>query len=201
MVGEFVLEVEKREGRGKEVARKLRAKGLVPAVYYDNKGENIPLSLDTLSFEKVYAKAHKTKIVDLKVKTNGGEETKHALIWDIQRDPVKNNVLHVDFLGVDLTKEVYVEVPVVPVGKAKGVEKGGILTIFRETIPVVCLPTAIPEKVEVDVTDLDINDSIHVMDVKLPEGVKLDNVEDNFALLGVEPPEVTEDEGEEEEEA
>ncbi len=197
MVGEFVLEVEKREGRGKGAARKLRAKGLVPGIYYDNKGENIPLFFKTSSFEKVYAKAHKTKIVALKVKVNGGEETRHALIWDIQRDPVKNNVLHVDFLGVDLTEEVYVEVPVEPVGKAKGVEKGGILNIYRETIPVVCLPASIPEKIEIDVTELDINDFIHVMDIKLPDGVKLDAVEDNFAVLGVEAPEVEESEEEE----
>lgn len=196
MVGEFVLEAETRDGRGKGVARKLRAKGFVPGVYYDNKGENLPLCVKTLSFEKVYSKAHKTKIVDLKVKKGQDEEIKHALIWDVQRDPVKNNVLHVDFLGVDLTKEVYVEVPVVPVGKAKGVEKGGLLNVYRETIPIVCLPTSIPEKIEIDVTELDINDSIHVMDVKLPEGVKLDQVEDNFAVLGVEPPETTEEEEE-----
>ncbi|WP_461832903.1 50S ribosomal protein L25 [Desulfothermus sp.] len=201
MVGEFVLEVEKREGKGKGVARKLRAKGYVPAIFYNNKGENIPLTVKTSQFEKMYSQVHKTKIVDLKIKNGGEEETRHALIWDVQRDPVKNFALHVDFLGVDLSEEVYVDVSVVPVGKSKGEERGGVLNVYRETIPVVCLPTAIPEKIEIDVSELDINDNVHVKDIKLPEGVRLDDVEDNFAVLGVEPPEkeATEEEEESEE--
>ncbi|GAB6160916.1 50S ribosomal protein L25 [Desulfothermus naphthae] len=199
MVGEFVLEVEKREGKGKSVTRKLRAKGYVPAIFYNKKGENIPLTVKTSHFEKLYSKVHKTKVVDLKLKNGEKVETKHALIWDVQRDPVKNFAVHVDFLGVDLTEEVYVEVSVMPVGKAKGEERGGVLNVYREIIPVVCLPTAIPEKIEVDVSSLDINDIIHVKDIKLPEGVRLDDVEDNFAILGVEPPEkeTTEEESEE----
>ncbi len=200
MVGEFVLEVEKREGKGKSVTRKLRARGFVPAIYYNNKGENIPLTVKTSTFEKVYSVAHKTKVVDLKIKNGEGEEVKHALIWEVQRDPVKNFAVHVDFMGVDLSEEVYVDVPIEPVGKPVGEERGGVLNIYRETIPVVCLPTAIPEKIEIDVTSLDINDNIHVKDIKFPEGVRLDDVEDNYAVLGVEPPERAEEEKETEEE-
>ncbi len=201
MVGEFVIEAEVREGTGKGVARKLRAKGYVPAIYY-KKGENIPLSVKRSTFEKIYSRAHKTKIVDLTLKKGDEEETKYALVWDIQRDPVKNKVLHVDFLGVDLEEEVYVDVPIVPVGKPKGEERGGVLSIYRETIPIVCLPTSIPEKIEIDVRELDINDNLQVKDLPLPEGVRLDDVEDNYAVLGVEPPETSseEEEGEEEEE-
>ncbi len=169
--------------------------------FYNNKGENIPLTVKTSLFEKIYSKTHKTKVVDLKIKNGEGEETRHALIWDVQRDPVKNFALHVDFLGVDLSQEVYVEVQVEPIGKSKGEERGGILNIYREIIPVVCLPTAIPEKIEIDVSELDINENIHVMDIKLPEGVRLDDVEDNFAVLGVEPPEKSKEEEEESEES
>ena len=198
MVGEFVLDVEKREGKGKSVTRKLRAKGYLPAVYYNSKGENISLTVKRSSFEKMYSKVHKSKIVDLNIKNGDGEEKKYALIWDVQRDPVKNFALHVDFLGVDLSEEVYVEVKVEPVGVPKGEERGGRLSIFREVIPVVCLPTAIPEKIEVDVSSLDINDNLHVNDLVLPEGVRLDLVEENFAVLGVEPPERVEETEEEE---
>ncbi len=199
MVGEFVIEAETREGKGKGVARKLRAKGYVPAIYY-KKGENIPLSLKVGVFEKIYGQAHKTKIVDLTLRKGNETETRYALIWDVQRDPVKNHILHVDFLGVDLEEEVYVDVPIVPVGKAKGEERGGVLSIYRETIPIVCLPTSIPEKIEVDISELDINDNLQVKDLPLPEGVRLDDVEDNYAVLGVEPPESTSEEEEEEEE-
>ncbi len=199
MVGEFVIEAETREGKGKGVARKLRAMGYVPAIYY-KKGENIPLSLKVGLFEKVYGQAHKTKIVDLSLKKGEEKETKYALIWDVQRDPVKNTLLHVDFLGVDLEEEVYVDVPIVPIGKAKGEERGGVLSIYRENIPIVCLPTAIPEKIEIDISELDINDNIQVKDIPLPEGIRLDDIEENYAVLGIEPPESTAEEEEEAEE-
>ncbi len=198
---EFVLEAEYREERKKNKARRLRREGYIPAVFY-TKGENIPIKVKYSVFEKVYRKAHKSKVIELKIKFDGEEKSRHAFIWDIQRDPVKSKIIHVDFFGVDLTKEIEVEVPIKVVGKAIGVEHGGVLTVFKETIIVKTLPTTVPEFIEVDVSQLDINDKIHVNELKLPENVSISTEEEEeLPVVGVEPPETAEEEGEGEESA
>jgi large subunit ribosomal protein L25 len=117
--------------------------------------------------------------------------------------------MHVDFLGIDLKKKLQVQVPIEVVGEAPGVEEGGVLAVYRDFVEVECLPTVIPERITIDVSELGINDTVHVQDVPMPEGVVAVNFDENFAILGVnmpteEPEEVEpeeEVEGEEAEEA
>jgi large subunit ribosomal protein L25 len=200
MANFYQLQVDKRNNTGKGANRRLRRDGKIPGVYYKNDGENIPLAIQYGPLESVYEKAHKSNIIELSIREDQGVKERPVLIWGVHEHPVKNLILHVDFLGVDLKQEMDVDVQIQVSGQSKGEEQGGIVSIFRDMISVTCLPTAIPDEIKVDVTKLDINDNIYIQDLVLPEGVQLKDTEDNYAIVGVLPP-VSETEAETEEEA
>lgn len=182
------LAVQTRAGLGKGANRKLRAQDMVPGIYYDATGANIPVMVEHLPLQKLYSKTASSHVFDLKIAADSGEETKPALVWKVEHHPTKPRITHVDFYGVDLSKIIRVHIPVEVTGKSKGQVKGGALEIHRESIEVSCLPLAIPDKVVIDITNLDVNESVQVADVVLPEGVKA-VYEDNFAILAVIMPE------------
>jgi len=197
----FTLQVETRTAKGKGASRKLRKQGFVPAVYYNAKGENIPLQVRSTPFRKTWEQAGSTHVVELEIADADKVEKRPALIWAVDKHPFKSILIHVDFYGVDLEKEVTLQVPVQVVGKAKGVEAGGIIEIYRDQLEVTCLPTNIPEHIVIDVTDLDINQNLLVSDLTLPDGVQA-VFEENFAVVGIVEPtssDTEEEEGEEEE--
>ena len=115
---------------------------------------------------------------------NGNTETKTTMIKELQTDPVSHNCLHIDFYEVDLTRKILVKVPLVAKGKAKGIEDGGMLQLVRRELEVLCLPTQIPETLEIDITELDIGDSLHVEDIPLPEGIEIP-ADMNFTILTI----------------
>ena len=174
------LAVKTRAGLGKGACRKLRADDMVPGVYYAAQGVNVPVMVEHLPLQKLYSKITSSHVFDLQIEG----ETKPALVWKVEHHPTKPRITHVDFYGVDLTKEIQVRVPVEVVGKSKGQVKGGQLEIHRESIEVICLPLAIPDKVVLDIANVDINESIQIADVVLPEGVKA-VYENNYAVIGV----------------
>jgi large subunit ribosomal protein L25 len=178
------LAVQTRAGLGKGANRKLRATGMVPGVYYDAKGVNIPVMVEHLPLQKLYSKTSSAHVFDLLIETEAGQETKPALVWKLEHHPTKPRITHVDFYGVDLTKEIHVHIPVEVVGKSLGQVKGGEMEIYRETIEVACLPLSVPDKVVIDITALDLNENVQIADVSLPEGVKA-VYEENYAILGV----------------
>lgn len=178
------LAVKTRAGLGKGACRKLRAQDMVPGVYYDTTGANIPVMVEHLPLQKLYSKTASAHVFDLRIDSDAGQETKPSLVWKVVHHPTKPRITHVDFYGVDLTKEIEVFVPVEVVGKAKGQVKGGTLEIYRETIEIVCLPLSIPNKVVIDITAIDINENVHIADVILPEGVKA-VYESNYAVVGI----------------
>lgn len=187
MSNENQLNVEKRTRVGKGPVSRVRAEGFVPGIYYDAKGENIPVKVREVPLAKLYGKVGKAHVFTLKIESEGQVNEKPAFIWQIARHPYKNQITHVDFYGVDLNKPVRVLVDVNVVGKSPGVVLGGVLQTFREKIEVECLPLAIPENVTIDVSNLAINDTVHIADVSLPSGVKA-LYDDNYAVVGVVPP-------------
>lgn len=178
------LAVKTRAGLGKGACRKLRAEDMVPGVYYDAKGVNIPVMVEHLPLQKLYSKTLSAHVFDLQISSDAGQETKPSLVWKVLHHPTKPRITHVDFYGVDLTKEIEVHVPVEVVGKSKGQVKGGTLEIYRETIEIVCLPLAIPDKIVINIANLDLHETIQIADVVLPEGVKA-VYDTNFAVLGI----------------
>lgn len=189
MSNENQLSVERRERVGKGPVSRVRAEGFVPGIYYDAKGENVPVKVKSVPLDKLYEKVGKAQVFTLKIEGEGKTMEKPAFIWQISRHPYKNQITHVDFYGVDLNKPVRVMVAVNVTGKAPGLVFGGVLQIFRDKIELECLPLDIPENVTIDVSNLNINDTVHISDVKLSGGVKaVYGAEDNFAVVGVVPP-------------
>jgi large subunit ribosomal protein L25 len=164
------LSAQKREQSGKGPARQLRMKKLIPAVCYGPYDKPLHVAVDPDAIKKAIATPKKFNTV-MKLQVEGGE-TRTVLFKDYERDPVDGHMLHADFLEVRMDKDVVVNVPVVLVGKPAGVTEGGILQQVARTLAVLCKPSDIPEKIEVDVSSLAIAESLHVKDVKAPEGVK-----------------------------
>src|SRR6266545_1506637 len=160
---------ERREEKGKGPARRLRQKGLIPAVVYGRKSEPTHLSVDPAALMKAIETPHRFNTV-LTLQMDGAE--KHVLFKDYTVDPVSRKLLHADFLEVKLDEAVRVEVPVVTVGRAVGQTEGGILSIATHEIVLEALPAKIPVQIEVDVTNLKIGQSIHVSELSAPEGCK-----------------------------
>ena len=186
------LEAARRADVGKGVARKLRASGRVPAVYYGRGEDSIPLTVSLKDLEQVIESAEGSNvIVDLKVPGDAAKDRK-ALIREIQRDPVAGSILHLDLQHISLTERITVEVPIVLVGVPLGVkDAGGILEHLLREVEVECLPTDIPSKLEVDVSALQIGDTLHVSDIKVERAEIL--TEADRAIAAVVPPTVLEE--------
>lgn len=178
------LQLTPREERGKGPCSRMRSNGLVPGVFYNSKGENISFTVDNLALGKAFEKVRYSKMIELQIEVDGQVQKRNALFKKLVTHPVKRRYDHVDFIGIDLDKEVQVTIPVETIGRAKGVVLGGKLEILQERIMVRCLPTMIPDSVVVDVTELGINDNVLVDQLVLPEGVKA-VFDRNYVVLAI----------------
>ena len=178
------LNIEMRQDTGKNANRKLRALGKLPGVVY-GMGKNLNISVDPRPIKKLLLEeGGRNKTLNL---IGEGLEGRFALIKEYLVDPASRELLHVDLLEIDINKKIEVTVPVNFVGKALGVGEGGVLNIVERTVLVRCLPIAIPKHIDVDVSALQIGDSIHLDQLNLPEGVeKVSHT--NPTLVGVVPP-------------
>ena len=173
-MAENALSVEVRERAGKGVARKLRAAGRIPGVLYGKKIASLPISLDPRALTKLLSSSDAG--MNTLINLGGAKEFdgKVVLVRELQRDPLYGHPLHADLFEVDLQHSLEVSVPIHLEGRPKGVEfSGGILDQALRELELSCLPTAIPREIRVDVSELDIGDSLHVRDLPLPEGVTL----------------------------
>ena len=168
------LNAELRTECGKSAVRKLRREGLIPAILYGHKKEAIPLSLHSLLLNKIMTdEAIESTLIDLTIKAGKKEEKRTVVLKEIQVHPAKRNYLHVDFYEVDMSEKIVVPIPIHLVGKTKGVEAGGILQQIKREVEVKCLPSNIPGRFEIDVSNLEIGGSIHLGDIMLDEGVDI----------------------------
>jgi large subunit ribosomal protein L25 len=192
----MTLAVRPRAEKGKCPCRRIRTETLVPGIYYNKQGQNIAVQVEMLPLTKLYSKLGSSRVFNLEVEQDGKPSSLPVLIKSVQYDPIKSRPIHVDFYGVDLDRDIKVEVRVVMEGKAKGIILGGLLEVFRDTLEVVCKPLDVPEKIVIDVTNLDVGVNLHVSDVKMPAGVRA-VYDDNFAVVGVVAQEAEEAKGEE----
>ena len=175
-MGDILLKAQIREKTGKEISRKLRTKGLIPAILYGPSVQPIPLAVNPIAVLKVLEKEQSaSSFLDLEITDGKTSQIKKALIKDVDFHPTTDQLIHVDFYQITVGKELTLDVPIVIVGKAKGTEKGGILEQNLRELTISCLPKLVPSHIEVDVTDLDIGDSIHVADISVDEGIKIEN--------------------------
>jgi len=182
------IQVEARDKQRKRDARRLLRNGKIPAILYGPKTAAVGLALDKKEFSRRVAGLQGSHLVRLKSGAAALAE-KVALVKEMQFHPISGDVIHADFYEVDLTAKIQVHVPLHFVGKAVGIARGGILQPIVREIEVDCLPLDIPEFFSVDVTALDIGDSVHIEDLQMPEGVA-SMAEENLALVSVVPPTV-----------
>jgi len=186
-----VLRAEIREGTGKGMARKLRVKGLLPAIFYGPRSKAIPLVIDAKEFAKtLQTEAGENVLIDLDILKDNQSARKVVMVKDLQIDPLKRITLHADFYEVAMDEIVTVEVPIHLVGKPEGIKMGGILEQVRRVIQIQCLPADIPKSIDVEVSSLKIGDSVHVQDINVEKAKIL--ADSNFTVATVVPPVVEE---------
>lgn len=182
------LRAEPRKETGKSATRQLRRSGGLPAVVYGDYSEPLALTVDNHEFERLMARIHAaTTVVSLEVE---GAEPQQVLIREIQRHPFRADFLHVDFLKVRAGQKIKVQVPLHLVGVAAGIEAGGIMQQTRHELEVECIPSEIPSELTVDVSAMQIGDSLHIGDIDAGDVVILDDAD--LTICTCVPPTVVE---------
>ncbi|MEZ4704553.1 MAG: 50S ribosomal protein L25 [Bdellovibrionota bacterium] len=183
------ISVELRPGKGKGEARKLRAQSRIPGICYGPHLETpIALSVDEKDLSRLLRVGSTRSMYQLVSEADKNLNGQMVLIKSRQIHPVTDAIEHIDFLAVNMDEEIRVRVPVELVGKAKGVAEGGILQQTNREIEIKCLPNAIPDTIEADISDVGLNESLHVSDITLPAGVAIVGSV-NYTLAVVVPPE------------
>lgn len=167
------LKAKVRDRVGKGAARTARRAGLVPGVLYGRGRDPRPLSVEARALHAaLHTHAGQNVLIDLGLEGGSGE-TATVMVREVQRDIFRHDVTHVDFHAISLTETIETHVPIVLMGTCRGVAEGGILEYHLREVVVECLPTQIPEQIELDVTDLVIGRALHVSELVIPDGVTL----------------------------
>lgn len=186
-----LLQVTLKKDCGSRLARRYRKSGLIPAILYGHKQENVMFLLSKKEFSMAFDMG--AKMVNLK--WDGSEET--ALIKDVQFDTFGKEILHIDFIRVSLTEKVNTRIPIILYGTSPGVKDGGVLDHAMKEVEIECLPTEIPENLRVSISDLAIGQTLHIKDLELPPNIKVLESEDAIAVsvhFATEEKEVSEEE-------
>jgi large subunit ribosomal protein L25 len=189
----ITLEALPRDRAGKGAARATRRAGRIPAVLYGDRKTPLTLSLDPKAFVRELARpGYFSHLVDIKL----DGETHRALPRDVQFHPVTDVPLHADFVRVTADTRTHVAVPVVfeNHGASPGLKRGGVLNVVSHEIDVSCRADSIPERIVIDLTGLDIGDSVHLSAITLPDGVRSTTTERDFTVATIAPPTVKADE-------
>ena len=164
------LEAQKRSVFGKSEGKALRRSGAMPAILYGRHEDVIPLQLDSRSFQRFLQSNGENVLIDLEIADHGHET---IMIKEIQRDLVKQNLLHTDFIRISLDEPVTSAVPIVLLGSAPGLEEGGVAEFSHRHLHIRCLPALLPDTIEVDTSGLDLEDFLRIEDLSLDDGVEL----------------------------
>jgi len=182
------LDSTARNEKGKGASRRLRSAGSLPAIFYGPEAEPLMLAIDYQEFVKSFkGRTAENVIFDLRMNSNGERQSKKVMIKELQRDPVTRDYLHVDFCEISMRKEIEANILVQLVNTPIGVTKGGLVEHIRRELSVVCLPTDLVDSIEIDVSGLDIGDTLHVRDITLPPGLRSKEDEDYAVVTVVAP--------------
>ncbi|MBN1560752.1 50S ribosomal protein L25 [candidate division KSB1 bacterium] len=168
-MSDITLNVETRAATGTQAAKKLRYQNKIPGIYYFHGSKNIPFVVERTELRSIWG--HESGLIEIVL---DGKERKKCIVREIQFDPVKGHPIHIDFLGIKMDEKITVHAPITLVGTSTGVKNnGGILQHVLREIEIECLPSDIPESIEIDVTPLEIGDSLSVSDL----------VSENYTIL------------------
>jgi large subunit ribosomal protein L25 len=192
MAKQVKLKAEPRPAVGRSAVRKLRASGLIPAVIYGGKDKPQPLQVSARDINSMMSQASGENVL-VELEIGGDRQSRTVLVQEIQHSPVGGEIRHVDFHAISMDQMIQAEVPLEPVGTPVGVKTfGGLLEQSLRSLAIECLPGDLPDRVTVDVSQLNIGDSIHVRDIQLPQGVT-PKVQLDLTVLSVLAPVVEEE--------
>ena len=183
------LEAQKREASGKGAARGMRRAGNLPGVLYGRQNEVIPIQISARGFQDFLHNYGENAFINLEI---AGHGTENVMVKEIQRDPVSNQLLHTDLLRIAMDEPITSAASIVLVGSAPGIQEGGILEFPHRQLTLHCLPTLLPEEIEVDISELEIDDRLSVSDISLPEGIEVLD-DPNTRVVAVVPPRIEEE--------
>ena len=187
MSDQLTISAEPRERAGKGASRALRRKGRVPAVIYGDKKEAIAIHVEARALNKLLGTGHFMNSL-IQVELNGVKT--RTLPKDVAFDPVSDRPLHVDFFRLAKGAKVQVDIPVVFINQedSPGLKRGGVMNVVRHELDLMCDADHIPDQIEIDVTGLEIGDSIHISDITLPKGAESAITDRDFTIAGVTAP-------------
>ena len=167
------LEVRKRLDKTSSHTHEIRNKGLIPAVVYGKNIGAMAIEVDAKELQKILAEAGSNALISMKINENGKTKKYKVLVKAVQRDPLRRVLVHADFHQISLKDRIHTTVPIVLNGTAPGVVMGGVLTPLLRRVEVECLPTKIPDAINVDISGLEVGDVISVADLVLPPDVRI----------------------------
>src|SRR5216110_1181 len=171
MAKQVKLKAEPRTATGRSAARRLKALGIVPAVAYGVKEKSQPLQVSARDINAMLSHASGENIL-VELEIAGEKSSRTALVQEVQHSPVGGDILHVDFHAISMDEKIQAEVPLEPIGTPDGVKNfGGLLEQSLRVMAIECLPRDLPDRITVDVSQLNIGDSVHVREIQLPSGV------------------------------
>ncbi|HEX4696829.1 MAG TPA: 50S ribosomal protein L25 [Candidatus Udaeobacter sp.] len=171
MAKQVKLKAEPRDNVGRSAVRQLRARGLIPAIVYGGKDKPQPLQVAARDVNAMMSHASGENVL-VELEITGDGSTRTALVQEVQHTPVGGEIRHIDFHAVSMDQMIQAEVPLEPTGTAIGVKTfGGLLEQSLRTLPIECLPGDLPDRITVDISNLNIGDAIHVRDIQFPQGV------------------------------
>lgn len=172
-----IIHAKKRDSKGKSAAKQLRADSFIPAVVYGHKFASLALSLNAAEINKLFKPgredAEEYRLYKLLIDTEDDSQGTMVMLKEIQRHPINDSIHHIDFFAVRMDEKITAPVHLKIVGKSAGVKLGGILRHILREITVKSLPTDIPPHIDIDVSELQIGDSVHVRDLQLPANVQI----------------------------
>ena len=191
MAKQLKLAAQTRTSEGRNAVKKIKAQGLVPAVIYGANQQPQNLQVNAREFHTLLSHATgEHLLVELQIADGAEAGNRLALIQEVQHDPIRGSVLHIDFHAVSGDQKIHAEIPVEAFGEASGVKNfGGILEVALHSLMVECLPKDLPEIIRVDVSELNVNGAVHVRDLQLPAGV-VAKADPELTILRVAPPTV-----------
>jgi len=172
-MGDVKFAVESRETKGKGAARRLRQRGFAPGVVYGGGREATPIAFDSAGLDRLISTSHGglNTLIDLEGDSEASGRT--VIAKELQREAVRGEIIHGDFYEINLSEKIHVSVPIHLTGSAAGVVLGGVLDQQKREGEFLCLPNAIPDGIEADVTDLELGDALHISDLVVPDGVEV----------------------------
>jgi len=198
-MAQITLSARIRKDKGKGAARKLRRADQIPAIFYGPNAKPVMLAVNYFDLQGILKEtAGENIILGLEIESDSGRDTRTVILKELQTDPIKDIYFHADFHEISMDKEITVDIPIRLINSPIGVENGGILQHVRRDLACSCLPDKLVDVLELDVSGLDIGDSLHARDLELPEGIT-SLEEDHLTIAVVAAPTVIEEEVEEEE--